>query len=302
MAAEHYIYKTVNGDELKGFIWKADKAKANLVIVTGMEEHSFRYNDFALFMNKNGFNVVCVDHYGQGENVDNIADLGKVPASFFSKSVRNIDGIVSEQKANGLPTYLFAHSMGSFMAQDYIQRFAKNVDKVVICGTNGPNAKALFSLGATIAKIVTTKKNREKRAKLLEKLSIGAYVKAVKHRKTNCDWLSYNEANVHRYIEDPKCGGGSTNGFYREFLKGNARLFKKKFLAKISPDIHIFLIAGAEDPVGANGKGPSSLAKLYKKLGVKDVNLKIYQHMRHEILNEDDKQIVYDDILNFYNK
>ena len=60
MAAEKYLFKTVNGDTLKGFSWKADKAKANLVIVTGMEEHSFRYNDFALFMNKNGFNVVCV--------------------------------------------------------------------------------------------------------------------------------------------------------------------------------------------------------------------------------------------------
>lgn len=302
MAAEKYVFETVNGDYLKGHYWKADKPKANLIIVTGMEEHSYRYNDFALFMNGNGFNVVCVDHYGQGENVDNIADLGKVPTSFFSKSVRNIDGIVSKQKENGLPTYLFAHSMGSFMTQDYIQRFANHVDKVVICGTNGPNAKGLFKLGWTLARIVTTKKNREKRAKLLERLSIGAYVKAVKHRKTNCDWLSYNEANVHKYIDDPKSGGGSTNGFYYEFLKGNARLFKKKFLKKISPDIHILLVAGAEDPVGANGKGPTKLAALYKKLGVKDVNLKIYPHMRHEILNEDKKLEVYNDILNFYNK
>lgn len=302
MAAQKVTIKTVNGDELKGYKWPAEKAKANLVIVTGMEEHSFRYNDFALFMNKNGFNVICIDHYGQGENVDNIADLGKVPESFFSKSVRNIDGIVKEQKENGLPTYLFAHSMGSFMTQDYIQRFATHVDKVVICGTNGPNAKGLFKMGKAISKMVVTKKNREKRAKLLETLSLGAYVKAVKNRKTNCDWLSYNEANVHNYIDDPKCGGGSTNGFYKEFLKGNARLFKKKFLKKISPDIHIFLIAGAEDPVGANGKGPTSLAKLYKKLGVKDVNLKIYPHMRHEILNEDKKQEVYDDILAFYTK
>lgn len=302
MAAEKYVFETVNGDYLKGHYWKADKPKANLVIVTGMEEHSYRYNDFASFMNDNGFNVVCVDHYGQGENVDNIADLGKVPTSFFSKSVRNIDGIVSKQKENGLPTYLFAHSMGSFMTQDYIQRFANHVDKVVICGTNGPNAKGLFKLGWTLARIVTTKKNREKRAKLLERLSIGAYVKAVKHRKTNCDWLSYNEANVHKYIDDPKSGGGSTNGFYYEFLKGNARLFKKKFLKKISPDIHILLVAGAEDPVGANGKGPTKLAALYKKLGVKDVNLKIYPHMRHEILNEDKKLEVYNDILSFYNK
>lgn len=298
---ENYSFKTVNGDILYGHQWKCENPKGNIIIVTGMEEHCARYNDFAEFLNKNNYNVLSVDHYGQGENVQDPSQQGVVPSSFFSRTVKNIDDIVKLTKANKLPTYLFAHSMGSFMIQDYIQRFATHVDKVVICGSNGPNAKTLFKFGFKLAKLIVKDKNRNQKARLLENLSIGSYVKSVKHRKTNCDWLSYNEENVRKYVEDPKCGAGSTNGFYYEFLKGNARLFNKKFLNKISKDIKLFIIAGEDDPVGAFGKGPRKLCEMYKKLGVKSVQMIIYPHMRHEILNEDNHQMVYENILNFYN-
>lgn len=298
---EKYSFKNVSGDILKGHIWKINKPKGNIIIITGMEEHSGRYDDFARFFNDNGYNVVCVDHYGQGENVDDLSKLSIVPSSFFSRSVKNIDDLVKIIKKNKLPTYLFAHSMGSFMAQDYIQRFSTHVDKIVLCGTNGPNAKLLFKLGFRIAKLVVTRKNHNNKGTSLQKLAIGSYSRAIKNRKTDSDWLSYNEDNVKVYLEDPKCGYGSTNGFYYEFLKGNARLFNKKFLKKISSKSKIFIIGGEEDPVGAYGKGPKKLYELYKTLGVQNVELKIYKNMRHEIHNETDKIVVYKDILNFFN-
>lgn len=303
MSMEKFSIKTVNGDVLRGHIWNTENAKANLVVVTGMEEHSSRYDDFANFLNKNGINVVSVDHYGQGENVDDedLSNLGKVPTSFFSKTVRAIDDIVKKMKSNGLPTYLFGHSMGSFMVQDYVQRFAGHVDKVVICGSNGPNAKTLFKFGFKLAKIVVRESKRSKKAKFMQRITLGPYAKAIKHRKTNLDWLSYNEDNVKKYADDPKCGYGSSNGFYYELLKGNARLYNKKFLKKVSPNTNIFIIAGEEDPVGAKSKGPKALYEMYKGLGVKNCELKLYKHMRHEILNENEKDIVYKDILNFFN-
>lgn len=300
---ENYSIKTINGDLLKGRSWKAQNPKANLIIVTGMEEHSSRYNDFALFLNNEGFNVVCVDHYGQGDNVpDDLTGIGCVPASFFSKTVRNVDDIVKKESKNGLPTYIFGHSMGSFILQDYVQRFSTHVKKAVICGSNGPNANSLFKLGFRLAKIIVTKKKREKPAKLLARLSVGSYSKKVKKALTPFDWLSYNKTNVQKYIDDPKCGYGSTNGFYYEFLKGNARLYNEKFLKKISPKIEIFVIAGKDDPVGEFGKGPQALADMYKKYGVEKLSLKIYDNMRHEILNEENNKIVYQDIVDFLNK
>ena len=291
--------KTVNNDILFGFAWECEKPEGTVVIATGMEECAYRYDDFAKFLNKNNYNVYCIDHYGQGENAVKEEQLGIVPRSFFSKSVRILDDVAKKYAAKDKPFIILGHSMGSFMVQDYIQRYSKHPAKAVIIGTNGPNAKMAYSAGYPLARLVCKCKGEEKRAKFLANLAVGAYSKAVKNRKTPLDWLSYNEENVQKYIADPKCGHPSSNGFYRELLKGNHRLYKKKFLAKINKDMPILIIAGAEDPVGANGKGPRALAKLYAKFGIKNVELKIYDHMRHEILNEDDKETVYNDVLNF---
>lgn len=303
MAREKITLKTVNDETLNGYAWKISNPKANVVIITGMEEHILRYDDFANYLNKEGFSVYGVDHYGQGDNVEDLSQLGIVPRSFFSKMVRNVDDLVKRvKKETKLPTYIFAHSMGSFMAQDYIQRFTKNVDKVVICGTNGPNGNGAYKFGYPIARFVAKCRGETRKAKFLASLAVGAYAKSIKHRKTEVDWLSYNEDNNQRYLADPKCGYGSSNGFYRELLKGNRRLYQKKFMLKIRKDLPIYLIAGVEDPVGAKGKGPTKLYELYKKYGLENVELKLYEHMRHEILNEPEHEIVYKDVVNFYNK
>ena len=294
--------KTVNGDILFGFAWENEKPEGVVVIATGMEEASYRYDDFAKFLNKNGFNVYCIDHYGQGESVVDESQLGIVPRSFFSKCVRVLDDVAKKYAIKDKPLIIFGHSMGSFMVQDFIQRYNKRPTKAVIMGTNGPNAKVLFSMGYPLARLVAKLRGENRKAKFLAGMAVGAYSKSVKDRKTPLDWLSYNEENVQKYIADPKCGYGSSNGFYRELLKGNHRLYKKKFLEKINKELPILVIAGKDDPVGAYGKGPTALVNLYHKLGVKNAELKLYDHMRHEILNEDDKLKVYNDILEFLKK
>nr|MCR5333136.1 lysophospholipase [Bacilli bacterium] len=295
MAKEEIKYSTRFGDEIKGYAWPIKEPIGNVIIVTGMEEHASRYDDFALFLNKNGYSVYCLDHYGQGLTAGEEANLGIVPKSFFSKSVKNIDDIVTSCRVSLRPTYLFAHSMGSFMLQDYIQRFTDHVNKVIICGSNGPNAKFSYKAGKALAKMTMNKKNRDTKAKFMNNFIFGMYKKSVKNFKTEFDWLSVNEANVEKYIADPYCGYMSTKGFYYEFMKGCNRLYKKKFLKKIRKDMHILLIAGKEDPVGAKGKGVVKLGKMYQKLGISNVKINLYDNMRHEILNEDDKQKVYDD-------
>lgn len=303
MARELVRLMNHDNEERVGYAWTTGKKpKANVVIVTGMEEYALRYDDFANFLNKNGYDVYCFDHYGQGESAASIEEQGIVPARFFTKSVKNIDEVVALCKLSCVPTYIFSHSMGSFMTQDYIQRFSEHVDKVVICGSNGPNAKMSYMFGKLVARIITHKSNRNKKAKLMDKIVFGMYSKQIKNARTKFDWLSVNEENVDKYIKDPRTGYMSTNGFYYEFMKGCNRIYRMKFLAKINKKLPIFIIAGDKDPVGANGKGPKKLAELYKKLGIKHVSLKLYKGLRHEILNEKEKDTVYNDILEFFEK
>ncbi len=284
-----------------GLAWIIDKPIANVVIATGMEEHSGRYDDFAKFLNKNGYNVYCLDFYGQGQNVTKGGEkLGCVPRSAFRKYVTTLYEMILKIKVSTLPVYLFGHSMGSFHVQDYIQRYGAHIDKAVLSGTNGKDI--LSKMGFWISKLVVTKKNYNNPSKFLASLAIGAYQKSVKDRKYDSDWISHDEEIVRKYEEDQLSGKGSSNGFYFEMLKGINRLPKKQFILKIPHRLPILLIAGDQDPVGHYGKGVLKLEKAYRKVGLIDVQTIIYEGKRHEVLNEFGRDKVYDDVLAFLKK
>lgn len=288
-----------NGDILFGLSWTIDEPLANVIIMEGMEEHALRYDDFAQYLNKEGFNVYAIDTYGQGLNVlPDQSNIGIWPYSGFRKQVQVVDALVEKLRVSCHPTFIFSHSMGSFMCQDYIQRYTEHVSKVVLCGSGYKNPATGF--GYTLAKMTTTKKNRNKKSRLLNKLMFGSFNKKIRGPKTPFQWLSVNKDNVDKYIADPLCGFGPTKGFCLEFLKGLNRLYKKKFLSKIRKDLDILIISGSEDPVSNYGKSVGKLANMYNKLGVKNVATKVYPGLRHEILNEDEHEKIYKDIVSFF--
>lgn len=294
-----FSVKLKNDDVLYGLNWKCDPAIANVIIMPGMEEHSLRYDDFAKRLNQEGFNVYCLDPYGQGLNVlPDHSNLGIWPKSGFRKQVQAVDKIVKEIRISCRPTFIFAHSMGSFMAQDYMQRYTHHVSKVVLCGSGAKNPAV--SIAYPLSRFITMIRGRQSKAGLLNKLMFGGFNKGIQNPKTKFDWLSYNEENVQKYIEDPLCGFGPNNGFCLEFLKGLNRLYKHRFLQKIRKDIDVLIISGAEDPVSKFGKDVAKLEKMYKKYGLTNVQTKLYEGMRHEILNENNNEVVYQDVINFF--
>jgi len=279
---------TLNGNK-----WEIDDPKAIIFLVTGMAEHSARYNHFATFLNEKGYSVYCLDHSGQGDN----GALGRPIEDYFSKEIEIFNDFILDLKAkNNREINMFSHSMGSFVTQGYIEKYSKNISRVVLCGTNGRNP--LVKIGKALSSMMVTKKNRDKDAKLLHNLSIGAYEKTTKKEGKNA-WISYSTDNVKIYEEDEKSGYRCSNGFFKEFMKGLSSIQKSKNIKKISKDLKIFIVGGDSDPVGNNGKGLTKLYNLYKKYDL-NVKLKIYQNMRHEILNEKDNLKVYKDILDFY--
>ena len=288
-----------NGDILLGLAWIREKPIGNVIIMEGMEEHVSRYDDFAKYLNKEGFNVYAIDTYGQGLNVkEDMSNVGLWPTSGFRKQVTAVDALVEKLRVSCVPMFIFSHSMGSFMCQDYIQRYTEHVSKVVLCGSGSKNPAV--PVGYFLAKIIVNKRNRFKKAGLLNKLMFGNFNNKIKNPRTPYDWLSVNQQNVDDYVADPLCGFGPTNGFCLEFLKGMNRLYKKRFLQKIRKDLDIFIISGSNDPVTNYGASVAKLEKMYKGLGVKNVQTKIYEGLRHEILNEDNKEEVYSDIAKFF--
>ena len=287
-----------SGEVLKGNYWEAKNPKANFTMITGMQEYSARYDRLAKYLNDNGINVWILDHFGQGLNAPSEDDLQKWPVDAFDKTVDAINLMILEAKKNGLPTIQAGHSMGSFMTQARLQKYPLSADKTMIIGSNGGQG-GLMSIAYILAKLLIHKKGWDKPNKFFTNLGLGPYNKAIKNPRTPVDWLSYNEQNVDDYIKDPYLGHMNTGGFWKEFLKGMSKLWKNKNMQKVNADEIIYITSGEEDPVGQNGKGVKWLENKYKELGVKDVTLKLYPHMRHEIHNEIDYLTVYKDFVDF---
>lgn len=271
------------GITLQGLSWEIENPIGNIVIFQGMEEHLQRYDYFAKALNN------------AGENLENI---GIWPKNGFDRQVCAYDKLVQSLNESGKPTVLFCHSMGSYMGQWYIQKFSQHIDRIVLCGSGAKNGAV--GLGYFLAKILIHDNNREKKAGFFNKLMFGGFNKRIKEPKTAFDWLSYNEENVTSYINDPLSGFGPRNGFCFEFLKGMNGLYKKDNLNKIRKDLPIYIITGEEDPVTTYSKATFILKDMYNKLGINNVDTKVYKHARHEILNEDLRDEVIKDVLAFY--
>lgn len=285
-----------SGETLSGYLWDVPDPKKNLCVMTGMNEYALRYAPFAEYMNRHGVCVLVLDAFGQGLNAESVEKQQIWPEGAFEKNVDAIFRMVEETKKNGLPTYVMGHSMGSFMVQSLIERYPKCADGVIICGSNG-GQHALMMTAYGLARALVNEKNREQPSPILQNLSLGGYSKAIKDRMTDLDWLSYDRENVRAYIEDPWCGHENTGGFWLEFLRGMKTIWDKRSLERIDKHEKILIIAGQDDPVGQNGKGPKWLSDTYKKLGIAGVTLKIYPKMRHEILREKGGETVMQDIL-----
>lgn len=284
--------------QLNGLKWEVSKPKANIIIMEGMEEHCSRYDLFAKHLNSQGFSVYALDTFGQGLNVkDDLSDLGIWSEDGFVKQIDVVAALAKELKKDK-EVYLFTHSMGSFMGQRFLQLYPGLVKRIVLCGSGSKNPA--LGMGYLLAKMTTSKKNKDKKSKLLAKMMFGSFNKKIKHPRTPFDWLSVNEENVDKYIQDPLCGYGPRKGFCYEFIKGMKPIHKKKSLSLLNKDTEIFIISGEGDPVTKYGKSVSILEKMYHKYGLNNIYTKVYQNMRHEILNETEKEIVFNDVSEFF--
>ena len=267
-------------------------------IAHGVAEYALRYEPFAEFLNAKGFVVVANDHIGHGLSVAEDA----APLYFGEKDgwTHVVDDMFelrrqTGKKYPGIPYILMGHSMGSFLARTYLIRYPGSVTAAVIMGT-GQQPGYMVAGGRLAAKLIGKKSGYDKFNETVDGLAFGAYNKPFEPKRTNYDWLSANEENVDKYIADPLCGGGATTGLFLEMLGGIGFIGKPSNLAKMDKNTPVLFISGAMDPVGDLGKGTTKAYESFKKAGVKDVTLKLYPGLRHEILNEKEKDQVYADI------
>jgi alpha-beta hydrolase superfamily lysophospholipase len=278
-----------------------ESPKAIIIIVHGMAEHIERYNEFANYLANNGYLVVGYNQRGHKGSISSNDDYGYMGKfDNFKVLVSDLNKIVEIEKISHPKSkiFIFGHSMGSFVTQSFVQNFNVKVDGVILSGSARQNTITLY-FGLFLAVFIKLFLGRRHRSKLLHFLTFGIYNKQFKPNRTASDWLSRDNDEVDKYINDNYCGGIFSTAYFKDFFKGLIKINRGHH--KIYTSLPILLISGAVDPVGGSSKFVRSLFNSFNKESIKDLDLKIYPNARHELLNELNKEEVFEDCLTWLN-
>ena len=302
---KEYSYPSVTGiADIFARSWTpADgEIKAVLQLVHGMAEYGERYEEMGKAFCEAGYAFIINDHIGHGKSVASKpvygyfgGDKNKAGKAFVEDAYALTE---LAKKEFGKPVILMGHSMGSFVARRYITEHADDIKGAIICGTAGPNPA--LGAGLTLASLIAKIKGEQYPAKLIDKIAFGTYNKRCEGR-TPFDWLSVNKANVDKYVADSLCGFLFTASGYKNLFELLGFITAADWYGKV-PKMPLLLVAGKEDPVGEYGAGVQKVYDGLKASGQNDIEMKLYDGLRHEIHNEDERFSVYADLIAWCDK
>lgn len=289
MQSETFTMLNAEAMPVHVYKWLPDaetRIRAVVQIAHGMCETGKRYEELSALLTGHGFAVYANDHRGHGLTAGNIERLGDAGENGFEGMIEDQLLLASElRKAHpGLPLFLMGHSMGSFLTQKIMCIHGKRFDGFVLSGTNGP--QKMLRLGIQLASAQMRLQGSTHRSLMLNAIVFGPYNKGFGVIRTPFDWLSRDEAEVDKYIDDPYCGQVCSARFFRDFFRLLLELHKPQLMKGLRKDKPVYVFSGEEDPVGQRGKGVRQLIELYQGYGIADLEYRLYPGGRHEMLHE----------------
>ncbi len=261
----------------------------------GMAEHKERYYPFMEFLSSRGYICIIHDHRGHGASVKSNDDLGYFYTNDINYIVEDLLDVTKYAKSKFKCDnyYMFSHSMGTLVARCYMQKYDKEIDKLVLSGAPTKNNLGYFGL---FMAYISSLFGLKKKDKFLDYLTFNSFNKKYDYKNA---WLSLDKNNVDNYNNDNLCGFTFTTNGFINLYKLQIRAFKKKLFKCKNKDLKILLIAGANDPVIGNSHKFDDLRLFLINVGYRNVNSSLYSDLRHEIINEDEYYLVYQSVLNF---
>ena len=276
-------------------------------IVHGMVEYIERYDEFAKFLASKGYVVVAHDHIGHGQSVTSPEELGVMtgahPADDMVEDIYTHYALTKKAYPS-IPYFILGHSMGSYMVRKFLAdktAYLEELTGAVIMGT-GQESAATCNAGLAVIAILSFFKGKKYRSAFVQGMT---YSKP--YQKYDCygkdygnSWLSKNTRNVEKYYHDPYCTFMFTLNAYKGLVEATKYACSKASVNKMRKGLPLLVVSGDADPVGNLGAGTTAAYESFKAAGIKDVTLKLYKGDRHEILNELDRDVVFEDIYQWF--
>ena len=294
-----FTYTGAGGQTIAGSSWASSgRPKAVVQITHGAAEHSARYSGVAERLVNAGYTVYAQDHRAHGRTADEHGRFGVARPGGWNAIIDDTHlltaHIMSEHP--GVPVVLFGHSMGSMIAQAYLQRWGDDIAALVLSGTTGGRA----GNGAALEMIRSLGEgdDADEPSEVFAAMFAGFNAPFAEEDSTGFEWLSRDTEAVKTYVDDPWCGFPLSNGYVADMLAGTAAMWEPEAESAIRRDLPILIMGGDNDPVGGeNVQTVHDLAERYEALGAGPITLQLYPQGRHEMLNELNRDEVEADLL-----
>ena len=252
----------------------------------------------ALRVDAEGFLVSAHDHRGHGVSVS----AGEAPGHIGDEDGwQKLVGDVHERaqalrkEHPTLPRAIFAHSMGGYVAQTLMGQDPDDADAWAISG-NGGKPPFIAAIGRLVARAERLRLGKRGVSAIIRKLTFEDFNKPFEGR-TDFDWLSRDPAQVDTYAADPLCGYDVSIETWIQLLDAIPRLTTPAHLAPIPREKPIYVIAGSDDTSIGRAQGARNLVEAYRRDGLKDVTLQLWEGGRHEVVNETNSAEVVTDLV-----
>jgi alpha-beta hydrolase superfamily lysophospholipase len=241
-----------------------DQPKGLIMIVHGLCEHSGRYHEVAARFNAFGYTVYRFDNRGHGRSG---GERGYV--NDFNEFIDDAEKVVARAKQEnpGLPVFMLGHSMGGFIAASHGVKYPGRLSGQILSGA----ASGIQPMLAGLEGVDFSAKAREPIANAL------------------VDLVSRDPQVVSAYRNDPLNLKEFSTQLMSEVLIRGARWLMNHYAAYTYPCL---VLHGGADQIVT----PETSKIFYEKIASTDKELKIYDGLFHEILNEPEKDIVLEDI------
>ena len=290
-------------DEVQGWIYvPAAKPVGIIQLIHGFGEHSRRYLHMIVKFLDAGFVVAADDHVGHGKTavVNNAwGDWGQKGYETMREDEHTLTTLVREKYPN-LPLFLFGHSMGSFIARDYMAHYGEELSGAVICGTSGVFPHVDEGL-ALLQKLVDEGKGEEPAVEAPGLVMGWMFGRCPEGAKIGNEWICHDPLVQADHAADPfdAFTKPTTNRAFLYFCQMIDVITGPAWAEKVPKGLPIYNIAGDQDPVGQYGSGVYQVSNWLTDTG-HQVKTKLYSGYRHEIHNYADlKNEVEDGIVDF---
>ena len=291
-------------DQVYGWIYvPACPPEGIIQLIHGFGEHSRRYLHMIASFLEAGFIVAADDHVGHGKTAienDRWGDWGDKGPSTMMEDEKKLHDIVAE-KYPGIPYYMFGHSMGSFIARQYMAKYGDDLDGVTICGTSGiwPDLDKNI---AYVKKFVDEGKGLESEPSIGSEVMGWMFARCTEGVRLGNEWICDDPYVQKDHAEDPfdAFTKPTSNRSWLDFLYMMQEITGTEWASKVPEDLPVFNIAGDQDPVGQYGTGVYQTANWLADTG-HEVQTDLFSGYRHEIHNYADiRDEVEERIIDFF--